>query len=512
MTPREQEFIKKLRATFKTEADEHIQAVSEGLLELEKTPDSSANPGRLELVFRHVHSLKGAARAANFAEIETICQSLESVFSAWKRGAARPVPEDFDLFHHAVDLIGKHLRTTDCSASDSADVSALTQRLDLLASGETSDIASDEKDRAPRPAPPARPLPAAEFAPAKPEPPAPRNTLPPAPTASQRPPSPVHTSAVSTERPALVETIRVSTGKLDRMLVDAQEMLTVKQRMGRRTAELRRIEANFESWTKQWARIQSSLATLRGAIPARDRAEATRNEFLDWNFGYIRTLEESIRLLGKSATEDERVVQRLVDDLLDDSKRLLMLPFSTLAGRLPSMVRDLARAQGKEVELVVVGGDVEMDKRILEEMKDPLLHLVRNSIDHGVENPDIRAGRGKPRRRDITITVESLDGNKIEILVGDDGAGINAARVLDAARRRGMVSEAEAQQLDEAKTLEASFSNPRCPPARSSRRNSPAAGWDSPSFAKRRRNSAASSSPKTCGHPAPFSASPFRSR
>ena len=95
----------------------------------------------------------------------------------------------------------------------------------------------------------------------------------------------------------------------------------------------------------------------------------------------------------------------MAEHLLTNMKRVLMLPFTALLESVPKLVRDLARSQGKEVEVVTRGGDIEIDRRILEEMKDPLIHVVRNCIDHGIEAPQERERQHKPRRGTITIAM-----------------------------------------------------------------------------------------------------------
>ena len=123
-------------------------------------------------------------------------------------------------------------------------------------------------------------------------------------------------------------------------------------------------------------------------------------EFLEWNQAHHKEVGGRLADLVKSTDHDRRAAAGLVDSLLEDSKRLLMLPFLTLFESMPRLVRDLSRAQGKEVDLVLRGGEVEIDKRILEEMKDPLVHLLRNAVDHGIEKPEARAQAGKARAGD----------------------------------------------------------------------------------------------------------------
>jgi two-component system, chemotaxis family, sensor kinase CheA len=126
-----------------------------------------------------------------------------------------------------------------------------------------------------------------------------------------------------------------------------------------------------------------------------------------------------------------------------------MLPFSTLLESFPKLVRDLSRDCGKDAELAIVGGEIEIDRRILEEMKDPLVHLVRNCIDHGIETPKQRKERGKLPRATIRIAILPRSAVKVEIVVSDDGAGIDFQKVRAASVKLGLVSEEDARKTDE---------------------------------------------------------------
>ncbi|MDQ1238053.1 MAG: two-component system, chemotaxis family, sensor kinase CheA, partial [Thermodesulfobacteriota bacterium] len=134
---------------------------------------------------------------------------------------------------------------------------------------------------------------------------------------------------------------------------------------------------------------------------------------------------------------------------------LLMLPFATVLEPFPKLVRDISRDQGKEVTLILEGQDVEIDRRILEEMKDPLIHLVRNSLDHGIERPDVRARHGKPANANLKIQISQQSSNRIEIVVSDDGAGIDVEKVKKTSVARRILTEKESQSLtdDEALSL-----------------------------------------------------------
>src|SRR5262249_38027072 len=161
-------------------------------------------------------------------------------------------------------------------------------------------------------------------------------------------------------------------------------------------------------WNRAWGAVQADVRALRqtcerpAAAPRADPSSLSRLlEFADWNHHYLRSLETSVGALSQTATHDFLAVGKLVDDLLTTSKKLLMLPVATLGVLLPKVVRDLCRDQGKEAELVIRGADVEVDKRILDALKDPLIHLLRNCVDHGVEPPDRRVALGKPARATV---------------------------------------------------------------------------------------------------------------
>jgi two-component system chemotaxis sensor kinase CheA len=155
----------------------------------------------------------------------------------------------------------------------------------------------------------------------------------------------------------------------------------------------------------------------------------------------------------KAADHDRRATYGMVDALLNDTKNLLMLPSSTLLEPFFKMVRELSRDQGKEVELVVSGEAVEIDKRVLSEMRDPLMHLLRNAVDHGIEPPEQRTRAAKPPCGTIHVLVSPVEGNKIEIVVSDDGKGINPTNVNEAAVRRGIISAEEGRSLSEQEAL-----------------------------------------------------------
>jgi two-component system, chemotaxis family, sensor kinase CheA len=409
----DEEFIKRLRATFQVEAEEHLQAIATGLLVIEKAHSSAERQTAIENIYREAHSLKGAARAVDLADIESICQAMETVFAQWKRQPAAPSVEGFDILHKSVDAIRNLLDGTLASAPSQG-------RSRLL--GQLAQLASDR---------PGTPIP---LAPTVPQEPSPAKAVPPT--------GPDHTTG---------ETVRIDAAKLDAQLLRAEELLPFKALMTQRAKELHDLLDRMERWHKQWARA-SAEATSIGSSDQRKSAVPAA-EFLEWNVDFHRSFEQRLRTMVAQANRDQYHVSKRLDELLQDSKRLVMFPFSTLTGGFPKIVRDLCREQGKEAELAVHGADVEIDKRILEEMKDAIVHMLRNSVDHGIERPDERTRQGKPSSGKININVAPVNGSKVEMVVSDDGQGIDLEGVKESAVRRNLLSSTDAAVMPDAEAL-----------------------------------------------------------
>ena len=242
------------------------------------------------------------------------------------------------------------------------------------------------------------------------------------------------------------ETVRISTSKLDSLLLKAEELTSLKLVSNQHMRDLKDVTNSLGHWKKRWSRIEPDVRVLRKQVQSPSPLVRLL-EFLDWSKDYIQSLEREIRTLSKASEQDQRLLAGMVDDLLDDMKKATMLPFSSLFGLFPRMVRDISRDQSKDVDLVLNGEEIEIDRRVLEEMKDPLIHLLRNTIDHGIETPGKRAESQKPPKGTINLTVFQTEGNKIEILILDDGEGIDLTKVKEKAIKQGIISGKEAEDL-----------------------------------------------------------------
>ena len=428
-------FLKRLMATFKVEADEHLKAMSSLLLELEKSDSAERSAALVETLFREAHSLKGAARSVNLGDIETVCRSLESVLSELKQRRMAVSPTLFDVLYRSVDGLAAMLAPGDAKpAALTIKAAELSRALEAMQGNLSS--------ATPAPAP----IPRKAEGPVESAPAAPRPVAPVVPEQAE-------------------ETVRISTAKLAGLLIQAEELLAFKFSAEHLFTGLRTLSDEVTTWKKAWEK------TARGAKPIRRELEKLgdaalgaktsrtmlrlldavgRDEF------FPKAIEDCLAHLERNAAHDRRALSGMVDNLLEDMKHLLMLPFSSLLEGFPKLVRDLARDSGKEVELSIDGGSIEIDRRILEQMKNPLIHLIRNAIDHGIETPSERVRKRKPARGHIFIEIVPRDGNKIELTITDDGGGIDIEKVRSNALKQDLIP-ADAAAMTEQETFDLVF-------------------------------------------------------
>ncbi|MDA1129428.1 MAG: chemotaxis protein CheA, partial [Chloroflexi bacterium] len=162
--------------------------------------------------------------------------------------------------------------------------------------------------------------------------------------------------------------------------------------------------------------------------------------------------DELVQALGETSAH----VAKVVDDLQNEIMEVRMMPIGTVFNGFPRMVRDLAQRFGKEVEFVVEGQDTEIDRTVVERIRDPLLHLLRNSIDHGIETPDVRTAAGKPARGTITLSANQEQGS-IVIRVAGDGTGIDPNELRATAAKKGMLSQEAADRLSDSEAIDLIF-------------------------------------------------------
>jgi two-component system chemotaxis sensor kinase CheA len=250
-------------------------------------------------------------------------------------------------------------------------------------------------------------------------------------------------------------TVRIPAERLDDLLARAGELLIARRRVEARAADVSELLGLVTQWHAEWRRVERALRPLvegeeraRGTAPGTLATAVPRRlaRALRHTAENLRRLEKGLEQLAAGAAADGRFLKQVLAPLSDAVHHARMLPFAEACEGLDRMARDLARAAGKEVELTVEGGAVELDRSVLEGLKDPLRHLVRNAVAHGAESPEARRAAGKPPRARVTVSA-TLRGAQVAVAVADDGRGLDLEALRAEARRLGLAEPADDREL-----------------------------------------------------------------
>ncbi len=441
---KKEEFLAELRKTFRDEAREHIDAITAGLMSIERTSDAERMPV-IERIFREAHSLKGAARSVSLPNVEALCAELESLFAALKARELTLSTPMLDGIHPVLDVIAALCVNpgTAPTAEEREKEKQAVAALQRIVRGET-------------PPPPAVVPQAVGTMVVTPAAPATVAVVLPTVAVNEPPPPPVSSAPaveeVAPATPAITsETVRIATRKLHAILLATEELVGAKIAAHGQATELQRLATELAHWNQR--RIQQTVR-LRQTFKQQYGEEGSTilDELVESEILFTKAMENSLRESARSAQQEARTLATLANNLLEDTKKALLLPCSTLLGIFPKLVRDLVRELEKDADLLIRGEDIEIDRRVLDEIKDPLIHLLRNSIDHGIEKPQTRIEHGKPGHATITIAVAPVLGNRVELTISDDGAGIDIEQVKKSAIRLGILKVEEAARLTAAET------------------------------------------------------------
>ncbi|WP_163868432.1 hybrid sensor histidine kinase/response regulator [Myxococcus eversor] len=242
-------------------------------------------------------------------------------------------------------------------------------------------------------------------------------------------------------------TVRVAVKTLESLALQVELLVAGRAQQARRSEGYRALSDGTHEVLRHLERASSQL-TLAGGGPA---LESLRS-----GVAMMRTMQKRLLEVSREAHRDGEQLALVAQVARDDLRDLRMVPASQLLEPLRRTVREVSTRLGKDVALELNGGDVRLDRRILDALKDPLLHLVRNAIDHGLESPEERRAAGKSETGRLTVRVEPR-GARIGMIVEDDGYGLSPERVRATAVRRGLLSEEEAGNLTDAQAARLVF-------------------------------------------------------
>jgi len=457
MSKKEEDFLKELLNDFKIEAAEHHQEIVNGLIKLEKENPHNPDKMLIETIFRELHSLKGAARAVNLTTIEQLCMNLEHLFHHLKDGKLNFEVLEFDDLYAAADILEDLLKQIDQKPSQQTQKSVdqiIRNILRIVNKEESTKPAlsffDEEKPKESKKNPDKR-----EVKPGVPEINPNKNKSPESDFVQKE--KQAKTAAVFAEDSGLEsekeenpdsQTVRITLSKLFSIMHQAEEMIALKSILDHRVEQYNQIGSAFKKWRQDY---KEQLIKERNTLD-------TTNLLTDLH-EFLSSHEESLFKQTFYLDQLKRNASKSVDELLMDVRKTLMQPFAVLLHIVPRLVRDLSKMQDKEIEVVTTGSEIEIDRRILEELKDPLIHLIRNSIDHGIEPKDVRIKKGKPALAKLSISIALKAGSKIEFAISDDGAGIDRKKLKDSAVKKGSITAEEAKKMSDSEAENLVFSS-----------------------------------------------------
>ena len=474
--PLSDKMLKELMVTFQAELQEHLSTLNKGLLLLERNPAPDERTNLLTDIFRAAHSIKGAARAVNLKDIETIAHRVEDVLAKIRDGNLSFTPHHFDALLKALDAIGTAMSTHIRGEQMPTDfVTAVLARLDETTPSSSNALVS--LDSGPSPAiihVSSPPEPVESYGQRTSHPASHLNgTTSPVNLGTGRPNADEFISPSKDGVPSAAgvkdqqpidprpmqgeETIRVRTAKLDMLMEGLGELLVMQMRMDKLVGQMKTLQDRTMRWQKNWRKARPHYNRLRRNYIKTDQTDLVLLlDFLENNEQDLKTLGTDFNKLLDRLTNDRNHLQLVTDDLQNGIRNIRMLPIATLFDLFPRMVRDLAHNLSKDVVLEVEGQETEVDRQALELMKDPLTHLLRNAVDHGIEMPEERLSLGKPRHGTIQLCAEQR-GNNLVLTVSDDGRGINLNAVRRSAIERGLYSSDKMADLSEREVVELIF-------------------------------------------------------
>lgn len=471
---------------FIDESKEHLQSINERLLELEKTPEDMSV---VNDIFRSAHTLKGMSATMGFEDLANLTHQMENVLDGIRNRRLSVTPELLDVIFEAVDHLEAMISSIAAGGDGTRDVRRTVEQLKRIEQGEMPNKQA------------AREEPPLEHAYGEFE----YHVL----EQAKEQGFSVYEIRVRLRDDCLLKAARVymvfeqlnEVGEIVKAMppiemleeeqFDREFLVTVvskapadelqKRLMGISEIDdvkVSMLSSNEPSAESEKAAAPQQPAAMEQAAAVQAEAEAPEKQTAKQATKTIRVnierldmlmnlfeelvvdrgrLEQISRELNHAElTETVERMSRISSDLQTIILNMRMVPVETVFNRFPRMVRQLARELGKKVRLDVIGAETELDRTVIDEIGDPLVHLLRNALDHGIEAPDVRAARGKPEEGTIQLRAYH-SGNHVFIEIEDDGAGISREKVLKKAINRGIVSPEAAEHLTDEQVYELIF-------------------------------------------------------
>ena len=483
-----------LAQDFLIEAGEIVEALGEQLVELEQAPDDA---DLVNAVFRGFHTIKGGAGFMNLTAVVELCHLAEELFGMVREGKRSPDPELMDRMHQSVDELTGMLDTVgegEQPASAPADLlAALQAAIDGDAAEPPAAVKAQAAEALPQ-APPAVDAADAAFDALlggdEPEPAAAAQAAPAATSDDitedefESLLDNLHGGAAPGSSTAAPEPAKPAAAKPASDDIDEAEFEALLDELHGKgkgptaaSADVTAPDAGAAPAVAAKPAVSAATEKPTPSTPAKPKAAKTAkgSKTADTSVRVdTRKLDGIMNLVGELVLVRNRfkALRAVLDD--DESERVIgsldiitaqlqgavmqtrMQPVGKVFSRFPKLARDVARSLNKQINLELQGEDTDLDKNLVEALADPLVHLVRNAIDHGIESPEVRHKRGKPPQGQVLLSAQQ-EGDHILITIQDDGAGIDPELLRQKARDKGLITPEESARLDEEQCFQLIF-------------------------------------------------------
>lgn len=490
---------------FLDESHEHLQSLNEGLLSLEENSDDVSVVNE---IFRNAHTLKGMSATMGYNKIAELTHEMEDVLDLIRKEQLKLNEDIIDTLFKCLDSLEQMINSVgDGEAEDVVDVTDLVAKLSSISKGTPMPKAADATAKAaPQEAADSPSIVLTDID---------KDVLK---QAKESGMIGVHvqvtlaaTCLLKSARSYMVMNALDELGDViksvppaedleqekfdhtfDVLLITAAEVKDVEEAL-ESISEIEKVSVNVVD-AEAKAGEKATPAEAPKAAEAKPQAKApvktpakapAKKEASKKDAAHHKHQSQSVRvdidkldtlmnLMGElvinkvrleqigqthrlaELTETLEQMDRVTTDLQNIVMKVRMVPVSAVFNRFPRMVRDVSKELNKEINLTIEGEETELDRTVIDEIGDPIMHLLRNSLDHGVEHPDDREAKGKPRTGEVGL-IARHEGNNVVIMVTDDGAGINADVIRRKAVEKGMISQEEADKLDDADAVRLIF-------------------------------------------------------
>jgi len=423
---------------YAVESAEHLQSMNEALLSLEKYPKNSET---INVIFRAAHTLKGMSATMGYSNIKELTHNMENLMDRVRNNEITLDSSSIDVLFECLDALEKMVE--DPEKSSEFDVSALIPKISIIEDHEIAGCNIFEVS-----------VTLHESCMLK----------------SAR--SNVVMRNLS-EIGEILETIPpvkdLEDEKFDReikVIISTKEDAKKIEDAAKKVSEISKVEVKPHIGEKAQTKVQEKTCQTEGSKTSIKSVQSVRVsiERLDSLMNLVGELIiNKIRLMQLASTHKLDVLEetlaslnRLTNDLQEEIMASRMVPIEQIFNRFPRMIRDLAKKEEKDIDLVLEGGDIELDRTVLDEIGDPLVHILRNCVDHGIELPQVRKQCGKNPKGKITLTAWR-EKNHVIIEAQDDGKGFDPQKMRDSAVKKGLMSQEEATKLSDTEAINLSF-------------------------------------------------------